>query len=183
MRDRVLVRIDCQNDFVDPEGALTINNPDFIYQHRRFCENLQKGMFSRIIDVADMHNNFKISEAFFRRNSLDCGYIVSAGLGEVLEWLDNWHLGKDDIDWLRLKKNSAGSRLYSDDFVNFVKNEKLAINVKAVPEGELVFANEPLYSISGPSWQVEVVEAALLNVVIRLYHQAAFKRRQMANAL
>lgn len=113
----------------------------------------------------NMHNNFKISEAFFRRNSPDCGYIVSAGLGEVLEWLDNWHLSKDDIDWLRSKKNSAGGRLYSDDFVNFVKNEKLAINVKAVPEGELVFANEPLYSISGPSWQVEVVEAALLNVV------------------
>ncbi len=55
MRDRVLVRIDCQYDFVDPEGALTINNPDFIYQHQRFCENLQKGMFSRIIDAADTH--------------------------------------------------------------------------------------------------------------------------------
>lgn len=113
----------------------------------------------------NMHNDFKISGAFFRKNSPNCGYIVSAGLGEVLEWLDNWHLGKDDIDWLRSKKNSAGGRLFSDDFVNFVKNAKLAVNVKAVPEGELVFANEPLYSISGPCWQVEIVEAALLNVI------------------
>lgn len=55
MRDRILVRIDSQNDFMDPEGALTINNPDLIYNNQRFCDSLQKNMFSQIIDVADTH--------------------------------------------------------------------------------------------------------------------------------
>ena len=35
MNERFLVRIDFQNDFAAPEGALTINNPDLIARHQR----------------------------------------------------------------------------------------------------------------------------------------------------
>lgn len=48
MNERFLVRIDFQNDFAAPEGALTINNPDLIARHQRFADSLQKGMFSEI---------------------------------------------------------------------------------------------------------------------------------------
>ena len=55
MTERVLVRIDFQNDFVHPDGALTIGNPDLIDRHQRFAGSLQKGMFSEIIDSRDTH--------------------------------------------------------------------------------------------------------------------------------
>lgn len=42
MNERFLVRIDFQNDFAAPEGALTINNPDLIARHQRFADSLQK---------------------------------------------------------------------------------------------------------------------------------------------
>lgn len=42
MNERFLVRIDFQNDFAAPEGALTINNPDLIVRHQRFADSLQK---------------------------------------------------------------------------------------------------------------------------------------------
>ncbi len=52
---RTLVRIDFQNDFVAPDGRLSINNPDLIEKHQRFADNLQKGMFSEILDFRDTH--------------------------------------------------------------------------------------------------------------------------------
>ena len=55
MNERFLVRIDFQNDFAAPEGALTINNPDLIVRHQRFADSLQKGMFSEIWDFRDTH--------------------------------------------------------------------------------------------------------------------------------
>lgn len=55
MNERFLVRIDFQNDFAAPKGALTINNPDLIARHQRFADSLQKGMFSEIWDFRDTH--------------------------------------------------------------------------------------------------------------------------------
>ena len=43
MNERILARIDFQNDFAAPEGALSINNPELIARHQRFADNLQKG--------------------------------------------------------------------------------------------------------------------------------------------
>ncbi len=42
MNERILARIDFQNDFAAPEGALSINNPELIARHQRFADNLQK---------------------------------------------------------------------------------------------------------------------------------------------
>ena len=55
MNERFLVRIDFQNDFAAPKGALTISNPDLIARHQRFADSLQKGMFSEIWDFRDTH--------------------------------------------------------------------------------------------------------------------------------
>lgn len=55
MKERILVRIDFQNDFVASDGNLTINSPELIVRHKRFNQSLQKGMFTKIIDAADTH--------------------------------------------------------------------------------------------------------------------------------
>lgn len=88
---------------------------------------------------------------------------MSAGLGEFVQWLENWHFTKDDIDYLRGEKNADGSARFDERFLRFLDGQKLQISISAVPEGELVFPNEPVYSVTGPTWQVDLVEAALLN--------------------
>lgn len=57
MKKRVFVLVDFQNDFVQPDGALTINNPDLINRVQKFTDNLQKGMFEEIVLTADNHFN------------------------------------------------------------------------------------------------------------------------------
>ena len=55
MNNRILVRIDFQNDFIHPNGSLSINNLDLIEKNQQFNNSLQKGMFAEIIDAADTH--------------------------------------------------------------------------------------------------------------------------------
>lgn len=106
----------------------------------------------------------KTSEAFFRKCPFGGSYLLCAGLGEFVQWLKNWHFSEKDIEYLRSVKNANGSCKFNNDFLNFIKNQKLNISINAVSEGEIVFPNEPIYSISGPCWQVDLVEAALLNI-------------------
>ncbi|HCU58412.1 MAG TPA: nicotinate phosphoribosyltransferase [Alphaproteobacteria bacterium] len=109
-------------------------------------------------------NEPKTSEAFFRRYPFGGSYVISAGLAEFVEWLKNWHFSDEDINYLRSEKYADGAPKFEESFLKFIQNEKLKISVDAVPEGRLIFANEPVYSVFGPTWQVELVEAALLNI-------------------
>ena len=47
------------------------------------------------------HLENKTSEAFFRRCPFGGSYLVSAGLQEFVEWIDNWHVSQKDIDYLK----------------------------------------------------------------------------------
>lgn len=55
MKQRVLMRVDFQNDFVHPHGSLTINNPQLIEKHQQFADNLFQNSFDKIIDTYDTH--------------------------------------------------------------------------------------------------------------------------------
>ncbi|MBR2922375.1 MAG: nicotinate phosphoribosyltransferase [Alphaproteobacteria bacterium] len=109
-------------------------------------------------------NETKTSECYFRKCPFNGNYLLSAGLAEFSEWIENWHFSDEDIKYLQNQTNADGSKRFNDDFLNFIKNQPLQINIDAVEEGEIVFPNEPVYSITGPTWQVDMVEAALLNI-------------------
>ena len=109
-------------------------------------------------------DEIKTSEAFFRKNPFGGSYLLCAGLGEFLQWLENWHVDKEDIEYLHQEKNADGKPRFVESFLQFLQKQKLQISINAVREGEIVFPNEPVYSVSGPTWQVDLVEAALLNI-------------------
>lgn len=102
-------------------------------------------------------NEIKTSEVFFRKYPFSGSYVMNAGLAEFMQYLQKWKFSQKDIEYLR-KQN------FSERFLKFLQEQKLQISINAAPEGELLFANEPVYSITGPSWQVEIFEAALLNI-------------------
>ena len=109
-------------------------------------------------------NETKTSEAFFRKCPFGGGYLMAAGLYEFSQWLNNWGFKDSDIEYLRGIKNSDNEPKFKEEFLEFLKTQKLSLTIKTVKEGEIVFPNEPVYSVSGPSYQVDMVEAALLNI-------------------
>ena len=55
MSKRILLRIDFQNDFVHPQGKLTIADEELIDRHQKFANNLFNNSFDEIIDSYDTH--------------------------------------------------------------------------------------------------------------------------------
>ncbi len=102
---------------------------------------------------------------FFRKHPFRGGYAVTAGLGAVVEYLKQFSFTEDDIDYLRTLTGNDGQVLFEQEFLNYLANLKLEIDVDAMPEGTIAFAHQPLLRVTGPILQCQILETALLNII------------------
>lgn len=96
---------------------------------------------------------------FFRSLPPHTGFAICAGIESVLDFLENLRFEPDDIDYLR----SLGT--FDDDFLTYLKNFRLTCTVRAVPEGTLIFPDEPVLQVEGPIIEAQLLETALLNLL------------------
>ncbi|MCA9446007.1 MAG: nicotinate phosphoribosyltransferase [Candidatus Omnitrophica bacterium] len=96
-------------------------------------------------------------EYFFRSLPPETGFAVAAGLDSFLDYLSNLRFTKEDIDHLR----SVG--LFEESFLDFLRDFRPTCTVSAIPEGTLVFPNEPIVQVEGDLIEVQLLETALLN--------------------
>lgn len=108
-------------------------------------------------------NDIATYEMTIRKNPFNGNYTVAAGLGPFLEWLNDYGFSDDTINWLAKCRENDGTPSFRPEFLNFLRDQKLSITIDAMPEGGLVFPNEPIVRVTGPEWQVALVEAAILN--------------------
>ncbi len=104
------------------------------------------------------HEQEVVFDLFFRRNKL-ITYSIAAGLQQAVEYLMNWHLTDEDVEYLRSQK------MFSEDFLEYLKNMRFTGDVYAVKEGEPVFPGEPILTIKAPLIQAQFAETALLNII------------------
>ncbi len=122
-----------------------------------FCDFYHLTMAQSMFDD-NTHNRTETFEMYIRKCPFEGSYLLTAGLGEVLEWLNDWHFSTEDIDYLRKQG-------FHEPFLKMLSEAKLAVDVNAFREGELVFPNEPIVQVTGPAWQVVLLEAAILNII------------------
>ncbi|HVI40110.1 MAG TPA: nicotinate phosphoribosyltransferase [Anaerovoracaceae bacterium] len=102
---------------------------------------------------------------FFRKAPAGGNFAIAAGLGPVISLLSNYGFTEGDIVYLSTLKSSNGSPLFEKDFLDYLFYMEFNCSVSAVPEGTVVFPNEPLLTISGPIIQCQLLETALLNII------------------
>ena len=102
-------------------------------------------------------------EMFIRRNPFKGAYTISSGLGPVLEWLNNYGFSDEFLGYLAGLKYENGQPKFTKEFLEFLRDQPLQVTIEAVPEGELIFPNEPIVRVTGPEWQVGIIETAILN--------------------
>ena len=93
----------------------------------------------------------------YRRNPFKGGYAIASGLANVIAYIEQFKLEPSDIDYL--------SQFFPKDFLDYLKNMKLTVDVEAVEEGTVVFPQEPLVRIKGPLIQCQLLETAILNSI------------------
>lgn len=115
------------------------------------------------IFTSDMRDTVTYFDMFFRRVPDDGGYAIMAGLEQLIEYMNNLRFGEDDIEYLK------NLNLFSDEFIDYLKNFKFTCDVWAVPEGTVIFPHEPIVTVRGPAMQALMLETMLL---LTINHQS-----------
>ena len=100
-----------------------------------------------------------VFDMFFRKQPFQGGFSVFAGLEDVLEVLKELHFSDEDIEYL----DSLG--LFDDDFLEYLREFRFQGDIYAVPEGTVVFPQEPMIRIHGTLIECQLIESLVLNIV------------------
>jgi nicotinate phosphoribosyltransferase len=96
---------------------------------------------------------------FFRKIPENGGFCVAAGLEQLVEYIRNIHLEAEEIAYLR------ALNLFPEEVVEYFGSLRFTGDIYAVPEGTLVFPQEPVIRVTAPLPEAQLVETALLNIV------------------
>jgi len=101
----------------------------------------------------------------FRENPFQGGFTVACGLHPALEYLEQLRFDEEDVSYLAGLEGADGQPLFDPGFLRALGELRLACDVDAVPEGTVVFPQEPLVRVSGPILHCQLIETALLNLL------------------
>ena len=100
----------------------------------------------------------------FRENPFAGQFTVACGLATAINFLRTFHFKDTEVDYLGSQRGNDGKPLFDARFLDYLRGLQLSCDIDAIPEGTLVFANEPLIRVVGPIIQCQLLETALLNI-------------------
>jgi nicotinate phosphoribosyltransferase len=96
---------------------------------------------------------------FVRKLPRGWGFLVACGLDRCLEFLESFRFDDEDLRYL------AETQGYPDQTLEAFRELRFEGEVRAIPEGRLVFPDEPLLEVTAPLPQAQLAETYLLNQI------------------
>ena len=140
----------CVMEFTKPERNLTMLT-DF------YEITMANGYFKN-----DFKDTIAYFDMFFRKVPDGGGFVVMAGVEQLVDYLANLNFTPEDIEYLR-------SKGFGEDFLDYLANFEFACDVWAIPEGTPIFPGEPIVKVKGPVIQAQFVETMIL---LTINHQS-----------
>lgn len=104
-------------------------------------------------------NDIAYFDIFFRKVPDKGGYAIVAGLEQIIDFIQNLKFDKEDIKYLE------DQNMFSKEYLNYLENFKFTGDIWAIPEGTVVFPNEPLITVRAPMIEAQLLETALLVII------------------
>lgn len=95
-------------------------------------------------------------EYFYRTNPFEGGYVVYAGLAELLDVITHFTFAEDDLNYLKAQG-------LKEDFLDYLRHFKFSGDVYSVREGDIVFPNEPLFTVDATLIEAQLIETVIMN--------------------
>lgn len=102
-------------------------------------------------------------DVFFRKVPDNGGFAIMAGVEQLIQYFKNLRFDDKDIEYLRSKK------MFSEEFLHYLKTLKLSCDIWGIPEGMPIFPNEPVITVRGPVIEAQFVETMVL---LTINHQS-----------
>ena len=88
-------------------------------------------------------------DLYYRNNPFHGGYAIVTGLEDAIRDVVNTGFNEEDLHFLRTLKSPSGSQTFSERFLQYLALYRFSGSIRAIPEGTVVFPNEPLLQVSG----------------------------------
>ena len=102
-------------------------------------------------------------DVFYRQCPDGGGVAIAAGLEQIIDYIQELHFDPEDIEYLR------GRKLFSEEFLTYLRNFKFTGDIWAVPEGTPIFPREPIMTVRAPVIEAQLIETFLL---LSINHQS-----------
>lgn len=96
---------------------------------------------------------------FARRLPRERNFLVACGLQTLVEYLASFRFTPEDLDYLR------GLHKFSDSFLTYLRDYRFKGRLYAIPEGRIIFQNEPLLQAEGSLPEVQILETLAVNIL------------------
>lgn len=97
-----------------------------------------------------------VFDMFYRTNPDNGGFVVSAGLEQLIEYIQDMRFTAKDIEYLRSKGE------FSEEFLAYLKDFKFTGSIDAMPEGTICYPNTPIVTVTAPVIEAQLIETMLL---------------------
>ncbi len=105
-----------------------------------------------------LHEQSAGFDYFFRKIPFDGGFVVFAGLQDLLDTLHGLHFTQQELDFL-------ASRGFRPEFLKYLKGFEFRGTVFAAKEGDVIFPSTPVVRVTGRLLEVQLIETLLLNLL------------------
>ena len=96
---------------------------------------------------------------FIRKYPPNRAYFVSAGLEDVLDYLEKLRFSGASLEYLRT------TGLFTGDLLEYLGDLRFTGSVRAIPEGRLFFVDEPVLEVTAPIIEAQIAETFVINQV------------------
>lgn len=100
-----------------------------------------------------------VFELFVRKLPRKRGFLMMAGLEQLVQFLEQMRYSAEELEWLR------STSLFSPGFVDSLAGMRFTGDLDSMAEGTVFFADEPVVRISAPLPQAQLVESRLINLI------------------
>ena len=126
------------------------------------CDYYELTMGNGYLDHG-MADKITYFDVFYRRNPDNGGFAIAAGLEQIVKYIQDLHFDEDDIEYLR------GRKMFSESFLEYLRNFRFTGDIWAVPEGTPIFPREPILTVRAPAIQAQLIETYVL---LEINHQS-----------
>jgi nicotinate phosphoribosyltransferase len=100
-----------------------------------------------------------VFEFFVRKLPRDRGFLIAAGLEQVLDFLANLHFAPEELDWL------ARSGRFGKNLIDYLAALRFTGDIHAMPEGTAFFADEPILRVTATLPEAQLIETRVINLL------------------